>query len=96
MKEKKHRNNGDTRITMQPTEHKITDMKQMQTGTVSLIESFVFTRSDLHTNVLTLQGDLTPSDVQLPAMKMLLGHRDAATALLVQHRTRQMAEWCCF
>jgi hypothetical protein len=87
-------NEIETRIWA--TEHKTTDVKRTHSAALSLIESFVFTRSDLHMDVLTLQADLTPSDVQLSAMKGLLGHRDVATAVLVQHRTRQMAEWCCF
>jgi hypothetical protein len=37
-----------------------------------------------------MHEDLTPSDVQLPAMKGLLGHRDAATAVIVHHG---LARW---
>lgn len=47
-----------------------------------------------HMSYVTLLKYLTPSSVQLSAMKGLLGHRDATTAVLVHRQARQMAEWC--
>lgn len=82
-------------LALTNVERKITEVKQTALCMTGL--SHLYPRDAIYIwTFVAKHEDLTQSEVQLSVLKGLLGHRDAATTVLVHHWARQMAEWCCF